>query len=514
MLEVRGEAYISNTDFARLRAEHEQRGAEPLKNARNAAAGALKLLDPRECAHRKLRFFAHSVGDLQGATFETHAEFLQTIRELGIPTIPHTAVRPNFTEACRYAHELMHLIHELDFEVDGIVLKVNDLTLRERLGSTSKSPRWVVAYKWEKYEGVTRIIDIQVQVGKTGILTPVALMEPVEIDGTTVTRASLHNRDEIRRLEVMIGDWVVVEKAGKIIPHVVRVEFHRRDGTQRPFHFPQRCPECHTPVEQDEGGVYIRCPNPACPAQLRESLRFFASRAAMDIEGLGEKLIEQLTSQGLVRSYADIYRLQDKREALLKLERMGPKSVDNLLQAIEAARHRPLWRLLTALNIRHVGQRTAQLLADHFGSLEAIASASEEQLAAVPEVGPVVAHSIYSFFHGPVGRRILEELSTVHLDLQTSDDRHADSQETPFTGKTIVVTGTLERFTREQIQELIYRLGGKPTSSVTSKTSFVIVGDNPGSKLEKARALGIPVLTEEEFLKQIPHSVRDLPQQT
>lgn len=504
LLEVRGEAYISNSDFAKLRAEHELRGEEPLKNPRNATAGAIKLLDPRECARRRLRFFAHSVGALEGAAYRTHWEFLQSIRSFGIPTVPRAEVRPSFQAACQYAQELMEGLHELDFEVDGIVLKVNDLALRERLGSTSKSPRWIVAYKWERYEAVTRIVDIQVSVGKTGMLTPVALMEPVEIAGTTVSRASLHNRDEIERLGVMIGDWVVVEKAGKIIPHVVRVEEHRRDGTQRKFHFPHRCPECQTPVEQDEGGVYIRCPNPACPAQLRESIRYFASRAAMDIEGLGVKLIEQLTEHGFIKSFADIYRLHERRAELVELERQGEKSIDNLLAGIEASKQRPLWRLLTALNIRHVGQRTAQQLAEHFGTLDALAQASVEDIQAVEDVGEVIARSVYHFFHSEVGRRIVSELRDVGLNLGTPKKQSLRAQGTlPLAGKTIVVTGTLERFKREEIQELIHELGGKAASSVSRKTDFVVAGADPGSKLDKARELGVKILSETEFLKLI-----------
>uniref|UniRef100_A0A7C4LLT2 DNA ligase n=1 Tax=Schlesneria paludicola TaxID=360056 RepID=A0A7C4LLT2_9PLAN len=504
VLEVRGEAYISNSDFVKLRAEHERRGEEPLKNPRNAAAGALKLLDPQECARRKLRFFAHSVGALEGVQYRTHTEFLRAIQGFGIPAVPGTDVRPSFESACAYAQELMERLHELDFEVDGIVLKVNDLAIRERLGSTSKSPRWIVAYKWEKYEAVTRVVDIQVSVGKTGTLTPVALMEPVEIAGTTVSRASLHNQDEIERLGVMIGDWVVVEKAGKIIPHVVRVEEHRRDGTQRPFHFPKRCPDCHTPVERDEGGVYIRCPNPACPAQLRESVRYFASRAAMDIEGLGVKLIEQLTEQGFIRSFADIYRLAEHRSKLIELERQGEKSIDNLLSAIEASKNRPLWRLLTALNIRHVGQRTAQQLAEHFGTLDALAAATVEEISAVEDVGPVIARSVHHFFHSPVGRQIVAELRAVGLNFGQPAARKAHTADSlPLSGKTVVVTGTLQRYRREEVQELIHQLGGKAASSVSKNTDFVVAGTDAGSKLAKARELGVKVLTEDEFLQLI-----------
>jgi len=503
LLEIRGEAFISNSDFAKLRAEHERLGKEPLKNPRNATAGAIKLLDPQECAQRKLRFFAHSVGALEGETYRTHEEFLKDIRSFGIPTVPRTAVKPSFEAACEYAKELMDGLHELDFGVDGIVFKVNDLATRVELGMTTKSPRWAVAYKWEKYEAVTRVKEIVVSVGKTGTLTPVALMEPVEIAGTTVSRSSLHNKDEIERLGVQVGDWVVVEKAGKIIPHVVRVEEHRRDGKQQKFHFPTHCPVCNTKVEQDEGGVYIRCPNPTCPAQLRESLRYFASRSAMDIEGLGVKLIEQLTDGKYVGSFADLYRLKDRRAELIELERQGEKSIDNLLEGIEASKERPLWRLLTALNIRHVGQRTAQQLADHFGTLDALAAASVEEINAVEDVGEVIARSIHHFFQSAIGRKIVDDLREVGLNFGSPVKHKPAAASSPIAGKTLVVTGTLAHFKREEIQELIHELGGKAATSVSKKTDYVVAGEEAGSKLDKAKALGVKVLSEAEFLKLI-----------
>ncbi|OYW14524.1 MAG: NAD-dependent DNA ligase LigA [Planctomycetales bacterium 12-60-4] len=343
-----------------------------------------------------------------------------------------------------------------------------------------------------------------VQVGKTGTLTPVAHLEPVEIAGTTVSRSSLHNRDEIERLGVRIGDWVVVEKAGKIIPHLVRVEEHRRQGSEQVFEFPTACPECGTSVERDEGGVYIRCPNPNCPAQLRESLRYFASRAAMDIEGLGTKLIEQLTDGGFVLSFADLYRLSSRRQELVALERQGEKSIDNLLAGIDASKNRPLWRLLTALNIRHVGQRTAQQLADRFGTIDAIAAQTAEELSEVEEIGPVIAASVDRFFQSDVGSRIVDDLRAAGLNFGTPVAvRSPTSAEGPLTGKTLVVTGTLQRFKREEIQELIHELGGKSASSVSKKTDYVVAGAEAGSKLAKAQSLGIRVLTEDEFLTLI-----------
>ena len=392
-------------------------------------------------------------------------------------------------------------LHTLDVEVDGLVIKVNDLALRETLGNTSKSPRWLIAYKWEKYEAVTRVEEIGIQVGKTGALTPVAHLAPVEIAGTTVSRASLHNRDELERLGVQIGDQVVVEKAGKIIPHVVRVEEHLRDGSERKFVFPAACPECGSKVAQDEGGVYVRCLNPTCPAQLRESLRFFASRQAMDIEGMGTKLVEQLIEAKLLTSFSDIYRLRDRRDDLLTLERMGEKSVDNLLAGIETSKERPLWRLLTALNIRHVGTSNARVLADRFGTLDEIVAQSVESLSEVGEIGPIIAESVHGFFDSPFGRQLVEELRPFSLNFGTEIPKAENVPSArSLEGKTIVVTGTLKQFSREEVQEFIRKHGGKAAGSVSKKTDYVVAGENAGSKLEKAEKLGVPVLSESELL--------------
>jgi DNA ligase (NAD+) len=406
---------------------------------------------------------------------------------------------------------MMEELHNLDFEVDGLVIKVNQYDLREKLGNTSKSPRWLIAYKWEKYEAETTIQEITIQVGKTGTLTPVANLEPVQIAGTTVSRASLHNADEINRLEVMIGDRVTVEKAGKIIPHVVRVEKQHRTGIEVPFQFPTHCPECQTSVEKDESGVYIRCPNLSCPARLRESLRYFASRQAMDIEGLGVKLIEQLIENKLLTNLLDIYRLQDRRDELLNLERMGTKSVDNLLIGIEKSKSQPAWRLLTALNIRHVGTRTSQILTKKFGSIKNLATQSAETLSQVHEVGEVIANSVHDFFASIWGIELLQGLESFGLNLGTENlnaeqdvqlgDSHAENGK--LKGKTIVVTGALKSKTREEIEELITNLGGKAGSSVSKKTDVLVVGEKAGSKLEKAQQLNIQIMTEADFLNWI-----------
>lgn len=504
-LEVRGEAYIANSDFAHFRAAQIEAGEQPFANPRNAAAGALKVLDPKQCAARKIRFFAHSVGVVEGIDLPTHVAFLDAVRKLGVPVTPQVQARGTWEETLDHCHQMMEGLHHLDFEVDGLVIKVNSRDQRARMGATSKSPRWAIAYKWEKYEGETRVLDISVQVGKSGTLTPVANLQPVEIAGTTVSRTSLHNRDELERLGVRIGDWVVVEKAGKIIPHMVRVEEHLRTGDEREFVFPTTCPECGSEVKQDEGGVYIRCLNLSCPAQLRESLRFYASRQAMDIEGLGIKLIEQLVEQGLLKSLSDIYRLPQRRTELIGLERMGEKSVDNLLAGIEQSRSQPVWRLLTGLNIRHVGRTCAQILANQFGSVDVIMSQTEEQLAEVNEIGPVLAHSIHTFFHTPANVTLLSELKEFGLNWGEAREPSAPPLviEGPLSGKTIVVTGSLQHFTRDSIKDAITQHGGKPTDSVSKKTDFLLAGEKAGSKLEKAEKLGVKVLTEAEFLQLI-----------
>ncbi len=499
VVELRGEVYMTNSDLVRLNEEQKKKGEPPFANTRNVTAGSIRLLDPRICAKRRLRMFVHSLGYYEGVEFATHIEFLKQVRRWGLKPTPHAQVFSSIDAVLAHCDELIEQLHELDFEVDGLVIKVNSLDQQQRLGATSKSPRWLIAYKFEKYEATTRVLDIQVQVGKTGIVTPVAILEPVEIAGTVVSRASLFNKDEVERKDVRVGDVVVVEKAGKIIPHVVRVEKHLREKRLPKFHFPTRCPECNTPLVQDEGGVYIRCPNPDCPAQLRERIRFFASREGMDIEGLGEKLVDQLVSTGLVRTYGDLYRLQV--EDLEKLERMGKKSSQNLVRNIQASKRRGLARLLNALSIRHVGRHVAQVLAQHFGSMDRLMQASQEELAAIAEIGPVIAQSVYEFLHSSRGREIIEDLRSQGVLME--EPRAEQPREQPLAGKTIVVTGTLKNFTRDEIKQVIEQYGGRAASSVSSKTDFVLVGEKPGSKLQKAQQLGVPTVSEEEFLAMI-----------
>jgi DNA ligase (NAD+) len=493
-LEVRGEVYMTNRDLVLLNEEQKRRGEPLFANTRNVTAGSIRQLDPAICARRRLRFFCHSVGRSAGLDAATHMEFLHRVQRFGIPITPEVACFPSFDEAAEHCGELIERLHELDFEIDGLVLKVNSLAQRERLGATSKAPRWVIAYKFEKYEATTRVAGIRVQVGKTGAITPVADLEPVELAGTTVSHASLHNAEEIQRKDVRVGDVVVVEKAGKIIPHVVRVETAERQGHLRKFPFPTECPECGSGLVKDEGGVYIRCPNPECPAQIKERLRYFASRNAMDIEGLGDKLVDQLVGRGLVRGYGDLYRLT--AEQLAGLERMGEKSAENLLAAIRASKGRGLARLLAALAIRHVGTRVATVLAEKFRSIDALAAAGIDQLSGTPEIGPIIAQSVYDFFHAKYGKDTIRDLRALGVAMESAA---AVAGRRTLEGKTIVVTGTLAKYGRDEIEELIARHGGRAAASVSKNTDYVLAGEKPGSKLAKAQSLGVPVITEEQL---------------
>ena len=496
VLEVRGEIYMTNSDLVLLNEEQRERGEPPYANTRNVTAGSIRLLDPKICARRRLRFFCHGVGYVEGLRSTNHMEFLDELQGFGLPATPMVSCFDSFDKAVEHCEALIERLHELDFEIDGLVLKINSFEQREHVGSTSKSPRWVIAYKFEKYEAITRLKEIRVQVGKTGTITPVAELEPVELAGTTVSRASLHNADEIARKDVRVGDVVVVEKAGKIIPHIVRVEKHERKGEPAEFAFPTECPECGTAAVKDEGGVYIRCPNLECPAQVKERIRYFASRNAMDIEGLGDKLVEQLVSAGFVKAYGDLYRLTE--EQLLTLERMGKKSSDNLLAGIEASKERGLARLLNALSIRHVGTTVARVLAESFGSMEALRNASVDDLSEINEIGPIIAESVHEFLESEFGASTVDDLAASGVVTELPQVEGEVRSEI-LTGKTLVVTGTLVKYTRDEIKELILRHGGKASSSVSSKTDYLVAGEKAGSKLAKAEKLGVKVLTEEEF---------------
>jgi DNA ligase (NAD+) len=497
VLEVRGEVYMTNAELVRL---NEQRAADelpPFANPRNATAGSLKLLDPRLCAQRRLLFVAHGLGETRGLDAASYWEILGTLKAMGVPVSPHNARYETIEEVIAHAQALETRRNELDFQTDGLVVKVDDLGQRARLGARSKSPRWVVAFKYSAEQAVTKITGITVQVGKTGKLTPVAELVPVELAGTTVKRASLHNADEIERKSVRIGDTVVIQKAGEIIPQVVRVEVDARDGSEQPYAFPTACPSCGAPAVRPEGEVDARCTNPParCPAQRKEWLRWFAHRDAMDIEGLGEKLIDQLVEKGLVNSLADVYRLDVP--TLADLERMGKKSAENLVAALEGSKTRTLDRLLTGLTIRHVGTRVAEILAERFGTLEALRASTLETLQGVPGLGPVVATSVYDYFQDEENRRLLDDLAAVGVrPAPVVAAAAAAAGPLPLLGKTFVLTGTLPKRSRPEAERLIKQHGGKVTGSVSKATSYLVAGEDPGSKLEKAKGLGVAVLDE------------------
>lgn len=497
LLEVRGEVYMTHSELSRLNRLQAEAGERVFANCRNATAGSLKLLDPRQSSRRNLRLFAHSEGFLERVEPSSHAAFLDMVRGCGIPVVPHSGVVDSIDGVLAWCADALEERESLDYETDGMVIKIDSFAQRERLGATSRSPRWVIALKVELWQAETRVLDIRVQVGKTGTLTPVAELQTVEIAGTRVSRVSLHNADEIARKDVRIGDHVIVEKAGKIIPHVVRVELEKRTGGERPYIFPSACPVCQGEVGRDEGGVYIRCLNPSCPAQLKERVRFLASRRALDIEGLGPALIDQLVDRGLVSALTDLYSLEARQ--LEGLERMGEKSAQNLVEAVGRSKGRGLARVLGGLGIRHIGEGNARLLADEFGEIRGLMEATEERLAAIPGIGPVVAESVYRFFRSRAGVEIVRELERYGVDLTAGSGAARLQEHEEFRDRTFVVTGTLSRHGRAEIETLIRKLGGRTTSAVSRKTDFVVAGRDPGGKLEKARALGVRVLDEEEF---------------
>jgi DNA ligase (NAD+) len=422
---------------------------------------------------------------------------LDWAQHAGLPVAPRTKTFDSIDALVEHGTELIEELHSLDFEVDGFVVKVDRFDQQKRLGTTAKSPRWAIAWKFEKFEATTKLAGIRVQVGRGGTVTPVADLEPVELAGTTVSRASLHNADEVARKDIRVGDVLVVEKAGKVIPHVVRVEKHLRKHHHKPWSPPTECPECSTALERDPDGVYIRCPNVDCPARCRERLKFFASRGAMDIEGLGDKLVEQLVATGLVKDYADLYSLTV--DQLESLERMGRKSAQSLVEQIEASKGRGLARALNALGIRHVGPRVAALLSQQFPSIEKLQEATAEELAEVHEIGDVIAESVHAWLAGDYGRRVIRGLAAAGVMLELPAEERI--VEGPLTGKTLVVTGTLEGFSRQAAEEAIRKAGGRASGSVSKKTDYVVAGAEAGSKLEKAQKLGVRVIDEAEFKK-------------
>ena len=497
VLEVSGEVYMPQKSFLELNRLREEAGETVFANPRNAAAGSLKLLDARITAARNLAFFAYATGEVSEPLAQNHWQSLTQFRKLGLPVNPNIKKADNIDQVIGICLGWAEKKSQLDYQIDGMVVKVNRFDQQDILGATGRAPRWCIAYKFPAEQAETIVESIDVQVGKSGILTPVANLAPVQLAGTTVKRASLHNFDELNRLDVREGDTVVIEKAGEIIPQVVQVKPELRPADAKPFKIPKKCPNCRAEVARDEAGVYIRCMNPNCPGRLKERLKYFAGRGQMDIENLGSALIEQLVDTGLVKNFADLYKLTG--DELVGLERMAEKSAANVIKAIDDSKTQPLWRLIAALGIRHIGGQSAQILAEHFRSLEALMDADEETLSQIDQIGPIMAKSVYEYFRNAENRRVVDALTMAGVKPRRSESRRSDK----LAGKTVVVTGTLENFTRQQAEYAVTQAGGKPASSVSKKTDFVLAGANPGSKLDKALSLGIKVINEKEFVQLI-----------
>lgn len=503
VLEVRGEIFMPNAEFERINREKEAAGEPPFANARNSTAGTLKNLDPKITAQRRLNFVAHGRGEVRGlGGVETYSDFLRTIKALGIPVSPHTNVCDSIEEVERAIGTFREKRATLGYGVDGMVVRVNRFDQQEELGKTSRAPRWCIAFKYPAEQGTTVLEKVEWQVGKGGTLTPRATMKPIFIAGTTVTHATLHNIEEIRRKDIRVGDTVIVEKAGEIIPQVVGVVPDKRPRSAKPIEAPKHCPACGGTVEQE--GPKVFCVNPECPEQFREKLKWFVGRDQMDIEGLGEKLVDQLIDAGLVHHFADVFLLPGKREELLALERMGEKSVDNLIAGIDAAKSRGLARVLAGLGIRHIGVSAAKTIARHFPDAEALLEASVEQIQELPDFGEVTAPVLHDYLHSRQGRDAFARLARAGVDLKSPLYRKRETASgSPFAGKTVVLTGTLENFTRPELTERLESLGAKVSGSVSKKTDLVIAGESAGSKLDKARELGIEVWDEARLVKAL-----------
>lgn len=507
ILEVRGEVVWPSEDFARCNEQRIAAGKDPFANPRNATTGTLKQHDPKVAASRGLQFIAHGLGRFEPTTESSHTEALskssdskvfEQLQSWGVPISRYRSLHDTIDDIVAHLSEWDERRHKLPYETDGLVIKVDSLDQREILGSTSRYPRWCIAYKFAAEQAQSVLLAVDFQVGRLGTITPRAVMEPVQLSGTTVRHASLHNFDQVERLNLHIGDTVIVEKAGEIIPQVVRVVVEKRPAGAKRIAPPTNCPVCDGKVEPDEGGVYLRCTNPACPAQLKERLIHFVGRNQMDIDGAGRVLMETFVDKKLVKGLADLYCLEE--EDLLALDRMGQQSVDNFLDGIKRSKEQPLSRLLAALGIRHVGASNAELLAERFQMSE-LQSATEEEMTEIDGIGPEVARSVREFLDSTVGKRLIQRL--MDADLKMKQPERPRSGDLPLEGKTVVITGTFESMGRTEAQELVKQSGGKTSSSVSKKTHFVVYGDSPGSKLEKARQLGVTTLDEKAFLKLI-----------
>ncbi|MCX7951105.1 MAG: NAD-dependent DNA ligase LigA [Clostridiales bacterium] len=497
-LEVRGEVYMPKDAFEKLNIQREEMEEPLFANPRNAAAGSLRQLDPKITAQRKLDIFIFNIQRIEGKDFESHSDALEFLSSLGFKVSPKRIICSNIDEVIKSIQELGEMRGELPFEIDGIVIKVNNLKDREKLGQTAKAPRWAVAYKYPAEKKKTKLIDIIVQVGRTGAITPTAILEPVRIAGSTVSRATLHNEDYIRQKDIRIGDSVIIQKAGDIIPEVVEVVFEERDGDEVIFNMPTKCPECGGDVVREEGEVAVRCTNMSCPAQIKRSIIHFASRDAMNIEGLGPQIVALLLDNGLIKDAADLYYLNF--DDVVKLERMGKKSTENLLKAIENSKQNDIDKLIFALGIRYVGSKTAKNLAKAFKSIDNLMKATFEDLTTVEEVGDKMAQSINAFFKEEHNRALIERLRNAGVNFTLKEQEGTSDL---FNGLTFVLTGTLSKYTRNEATELIEKFGGKVSSSVSKKTNYLLCGEDAGSKLKKAQDLGVKIISEDDFEKMV-----------
>ena len=503
--EVRGEVYFPKSGFLKLNEERVAQGEAPYANPRNTAAGSLRQLDPRVTASRPLDIFIYSLGYAEGGVVpDTHGAILEYLKELGFKTNPANAVCSTLEDVESYYREWLEKKESLDYGVDGAVVKIDPLPYQRHLGNVGREPRWAIAYKFPATQEITRLLDIRINVGRTGSLNPYAVLEPVNVGGATVKMATLHNEDDIRRKDIRVNDWVVVERAGEVIPQVVSPVVSRRSGEEREFEMPPQCPVCGTPTARPEGEAMTYCFNTACPAQFARLFMHFVSRGAMDIEGMGERLALAVIDADLVNDVGDLYSIT--REQLLSLERMGEKSTDNLIRNIEFSKNRPLANILYALGIRHVGYETADALVRHFGSMDSIAQASEERLTSVPGIGPKVAQSIAAHFAQDSNLVVIDKLRQAGVQLET-DTTAQDESSLTLTGLQMVVTGRLDSMSRSQAEDRIKELGGSVGSSVSKKTRYLVVGEDPGSKLEQAQKLGTQILDEAEFLKLLEGSL-------
>ena len=504
VLEVRGEVFIPKDRLDEINRQRTENGDAPFANARNAAAGSVRLHDSSITASRPLDIFIYALGDVEGIEFTTHTEVFSSLAAMGLKLNPHTEVFPSIEGVIEYCHRWTAQRESLPYDADGVVVKVNSIAQQIELGETAKSPRWAISCKFPARRGITKIRSIEVQVGRTGVLTPVAILEPVQVAGATITHATLHNEQELIRKDIRVGDTIVLERSGDVIPKIVSVLTEKRDGTETIFRLPDRCPTCNEPVERSTREVAVRCVNSACPMQLKRRIAHFASRGALNIDGLGPALIEQLVDAELVQDVADLYTL--KSEDLVELERMGEKSADNLIRSIEANKGAPAAKVLFGFGIFHVGENVAELLIDHFRSIDAVASAHVEEIEGIHGIGPQIAESVSKFFGQPTNQNLLKRLKAAGLQFgRAPEQKSSGTSESArfFTGKTFVLTGTLSTMTRSEAAAKIKALGGKVVSSVSKSTDALIVGDSPGRKYNRAQQLNVSILTEEAFISQL-----------